>query len=325
MKVLFVCTDNFTRSVTAEFCFKEYLSRSGITNIEVASAGFKANSDLSKFSSVHFDRMRELEIDTSSFTRTQFQQGFLNEYVIVAMGKEHRDYILQEFGERVYLFNEVYCDEEKSVVVPPPDYEGKYLDEIRQMVDYLHKAMPTFYLGLLRRENGVIIEEYNPDWAISFSSIKKIIEAELGELAVEVEHVGSTSVEGLSAKPIIDIDVVIEDRSLLPKVIKKLANLGYIHNGDQGIPGREAFKRVDQYVPRSENNAEWMAQHLYVCTKDNVEIKRHLAFRDYLRQNQEAVIEYESLKKHLAKTASDREAYTLGKGNFVEAILRKVK
>ncbi len=324
MKVLFLCTDNFTRSVTAEFCFKDYLTRNGITNIEVASAGFKATSDLSSFSSVHFDRMAELGIDSSSFKRTQFQEEFLNECVIVAMGTEHRDYIREVYGKQVYLFNEIYCGEERSVVVPPPDNEGKYLAGIRRMVDYIHQAMPVFYRELLHREHMVFIEDYNPEWAEEFLKLSRVLQEELNELAMSIEHVGSTSVEGLSAKPIIDLDVVIDNRTLLPIVVEKLANLGYVHAGDQGIPGREAFKRVDAFVPRTKNNKQWIYHHLYVCTKDNEELKRHIAFRDYLRKNIEDAKKYEALKKHLSKTASDREAYTVGKSELVEAILRKI-
>ncbi|MFN7252450.1 MAG: hypothetical protein ACK4M9_16970 [Anaerobacillus sp.] len=145
MKILFLCTDNYTRSVTAEFCLKHFLKKNKLTGFEVSSAGFKATSDLNKFSSIHFDRMHELGIETSTFERTQFKEEFLDEFsVIVGMGKEHRDYILEHFGKKIFLFNELYKNEQKSVVVPPPDAEGKYLEEIRNMVDYINQAMPIF-------------------------------------------------------------------------------------------------------------------------------------------------------------------------------------
>lgn len=108
MKVLFLCTDNFTRSVTAEFCTKHFLKQNNITNIDVASAGFKAGSDLSPFSSIHFDRMRQLNISTDGFSRTLFNQRFIDEFDgIIGMGKEHKDYIQKEY-KKIYLFNEIY-------------------------------------------------------------------------------------------------------------------------------------------------------------------------------------------------------------------------
>jgi protein-tyrosine-phosphatase len=152
MKVLFLCTDNYTRSITAEFCMKNYLQQNKITNIEVTSAGFKANSDLSTFSNIHFDRMKQLKIDTSSFKRTQFHPNFLNDYdVVIGMGQEHKDYIKNEFNQRIYLFNEIYKNEESSIIVPPPDQEGNYLVQLEAMVDYIHDAMPHVIINLQER------------------------------------------------------------------------------------------------------------------------------------------------------------------------------
>ena len=81
----------------------------------------------------------------------------------------------------------------------------------------------------------VVVEPYNIIWKQDFQNIKAEIEDALGDLALSIEHVGSTSVEGLSAKPIIDIDVVIEDRLILDDVILALKKIGYTHEGDQGI------------------------------------------------------------------------------------------
>ena len=82
---------------------------------------------------------------------------------------------------------------------------------------------------------------YDPKWKDEYEKIKREIEANLGELIEGIEHVGSTSVEGLCAKPCIDIDVVIADNSVLDAVIAALGAIGYIHEGDLGIRGREAF------------------------------------------------------------------------------------
>lgn len=105
----------------------------------------------------------------------------------------------------------------------------------------------------------VIVETYNEMWTTEFEKIKAEIESVLANLCIGIEHVGSTSVVGLSAKPIIDIDIVIEDYLVFPEVIKKLNSIGYIHEGDLGIKDREAFKYVDK--PHLQQH------HLYVCPK----------------------------------------------------------
>lgn len=148
MRILFLCTDNYTRSVTAEFCLINYIKTNHIGHIEVASAGFNSNSDLSKFSNAHFDRMNALDIDTSAFVRTQFIERFFEEFdVIVGMGKEHKDYVKQTFGRTIYVFNEIYMYEEESVVVPPPD-SPEFMNAIKNMVDYINDAMPMFVKNL---------------------------------------------------------------------------------------------------------------------------------------------------------------------------------
>lgn len=171
----------------------------------------------------------------------------------------------------------------------------------------------------------VIIEEYNPEWPKMFQEIHSILARTLGADALRIEHVGSTSVQGLAAKPILDIDVVIESMKSLPAVIAKLETLGYSHQGDLGVEGREAFDRKDGYVPYSEEISLRMTQHLYVCHRDSQELYRHITFRDALINNPELVKEYASLKKELAITfRNDRKAYTEGKSDFVQRVLKQV-
>jgi GrpB-like predicted nucleotidyltransferase (UPF0157 family) len=146
----------------------------------------------------------------------------------------------------------------------------------------------------------------------------------LDGLVLRVEHVGSTAVPGLSAKPIIDIDVVIRSRPVLPDVIARLATLGYRHQGDLDIPGREAFASNNGVVaPTDGTRRLWPAHNLYVCAEDSDELHRHLRFRDWLRANAAGAAEYAKLKAELAAVhRHDRDAYTLGKTAFVEAALR---
>lgn len=139
----------------------------------------------------------------------------------------------------------------------------------------------------------IVVLPYDPQWKAAFEAIRQEIEAAVGDLLLSVEHVGSTAVEGLSAKPIIDLDVVIAAASDLPEVIERLASIGYEHEGDLGIPGREAFCYTGK--------PHLLAHHLYVCPRDSRELHRHLAFRDYLRTHPEAAAEYGRVKEAAAR------------------------
>lgn len=157
---------------------------------------------------------------------------------------------------------------------------------------------------------------YNPDWKNEFMKIKTIIYSFVGDLIMGIEHVGSTSVEGLSAKPIIDIDVVISSYVILPDIIESLAKEGYMHEGNMGIEGREAFKRT--------YDDGFMKYHLYVCPQDGKGYLEHIALRDYLRSNEGARNEYGALKYRLAeKYRCDIDNYIDGKTEFIKRILDK--
>lgn len=158
----------------------------------------------------------------------------------------------------------------------------------------------------------VEIADYDPGWPAAFATLRDQITAALGPLAHRIEHVGSTAVPGLPAKPVIDLDVVIATRADLPEVISRLAALGYRHEGDLGITSREAFA----------SPADTPARHLYVCTADSRELARHLAFRDYLRTHPGQARAYAQLKRSLAvQFRSDRDAYSRSKAAFIEQIL----
>lgn len=83
----------------------------------------------------------------------------------------------------------------------------------------------------------VRIVPYDPQWKAEFEKIKAMIQSYIGEYVESIQRVGSTSVEGLGAKPIIDVDAVLKDKNDLPKVIEQLAKYGYVHQGDLGLPG----------------------------------------------------------------------------------------
>jgi D-alanyl-D-alanine dipeptidase len=163
----------------------------------------------------------------------------------------------------------------------------------------------------------LIVTPYDPAWPDRFLEIRALLAGALGELALGIEHVGSTSVPGLASKPILDIDVVIREGAL-PKVIEALETLGFEHQGDLGVDGREAFKA------KGEDAAckAWAAHHLYVCVEGTAELLRHLAFRDHLRANPIAASRYAELKTELAaKYPWDRLRYNDAKEPFVKEIL----
>ena len=163
----------------------------------------------------------------------------------------------------------------------------------------------------------VIVLPYDENWKNEFEKIRHELSEALGELALSIEHVGSTSVQGLSAKPIIDIDVVINDISLLNDVIASLQSIGYKHEGDLGIPGREAFKY--------DGKEHLMKHHLYVCAKDSMELKRHISFRDYLKSHPEAISEYSRTKEEGALLYPyDIDKYIEYKSPFIERIYKEI-
>ena len=157
---------------------------------------------------------------------------------------------------------------------------------------------------------------YDEGWKKAFEDIRSELRSALGDLAVAIEHVGSTSVPGLCAKPCIDIDVVIEDYSVFDEVVAKLADIGYIHEGDLGIKDRHAFKYTDK--------SHLLNHHMYVCPKHSEELRRHITFRDYLRSHPEAAQEYGEVKTQAAQLYPDNiDGYIEYKSGCIEKIYRQ--
>jgi GrpB-like predicted nucleotidyltransferase (UPF0157 family) len=170
----------------------------------------------------------------------------------------------------------------------------------------------------------IIIEEYSPSWALSFQELRPVYLMHLADLVTDVQHVGSTSVVGLAAKPIIDVDLIISSKETLKAVIKKLHSLGYDHQGDLGIKDREAFKRQSDGVPFDPHTSTWPKHHLYVCLADSIGLKNHLAFRDFLRRHPETAKAYGELKKRLAREHPfDIDSYVERKTPFITKVLRE--
>ena len=161
----------------------------------------------------------------------------------------------------------------------------------------------------------VVVVSYNEQWKTDFETINQHLLPAIKDAIISIEHIGSTSVEGLSAKPIIDIDIVFKDYSVFDTVVDKLAILGYIHEGNLGIKDREAFDY--------KGNVDLPKHHLYVCPQFSAELHRHIAFRDYLRNNPEAVVKYSKVKEDGAKLFPDSiDDYISYKASSIEEIYK---
>ena len=160
-----------------------------------------------------------------------------------------------------------------------------------------------------------LVEEYNPLWLSWFEQLKARLEGSLHGIPHTIEHVGSTAVPGMTAKPIIDITIVIEAGGF-PAVKASLKTIGYAHVGDQEIPGREVFK-----IPDEERKASLPAHHLYVCEKGAQPLIEFLAYRDFMRVHPEWRQKLGALKWSLCeKYDNDRLAYMDGKSAMVREI-----
>jgi GrpB-like predicted nucleotidyltransferase (UPF0157 family) len=164
----------------------------------------------------------------------------------------------------------------------------------------------------------MLVTRYNPEWPAWFLSLHAFLGRNLAGTYHAIEHMGSTAVPGMTAKPIIDIDLVLRDGAF-ERVKGYLEGIGYRYEGDLGIPGREAFEMHDyglrQILP---------AHHLYVLYAGAEELQRHRAFRDYLRDQPGEAERLSELKWTLAeRVGDDRQAYIEGKDALVREILAR--
>jgi GrpB-like predicted nucleotidyltransferase (UPF0157 family) len=172
----------------------------------------------------------------------------------------------------------------------------------------------------------MILVPYDPEWATQFAALRDVYANALGTLILRVEHVGSTAVPNLRAKPILDIDLVMPSYEVFPDIIAHLRRLGYTHNGDQGVREREVFKPLGNAAPYAWPPRTWMSHHLYVCPATGLELRRHVAFRDALRADENLRRAYEQRKFEIAERSDgDRKLYARIKEiecrEFVELVL----
>lgn len=168
----------------------------------------------------------------------------------------------------------------------------------------------------------MLLHKYTSSWITDFEHIKKVINSVIKDVDVEIEHIGSTAVPDLDAKPIIDIDIIYSDLVSFESLKSSLLEIGYYHNGDQGIPDREVFKRSGTI---NHKILDTIAHHLYVCPSHSKAMERHVRTRDYLRKNTSARIYYQEMKYALALEANqDRKVYARLKELKINAFIDEI-
>jgi len=162
-----------------------------------------------------------------------------------------------------------------------------------------------------------LVEEYNPEWLAWFEQLRARLESCLNGIPHTIEHVGSTSIPGMTAKPIIDITIVAETDGF-PTVKERLISIGYFHEGDKGLPGREAFGIEDSILKSSLPE-----HHLYVCEKGAKELTKHLAYREFMIKHPEWRAKLSEHKRELCERYNnDRQLYIDGKDAMMQEINR---
>lgn len=160
--------------------------------------------------------------------------------------------------------------------------------------------------------------DYDPQWPILYEEEKASIFGVIGDLIVDIQHIGSTAVPGLGAKPIIDIMVAIRGLALVERCVQPLQAIGYEYLGEYGIPGRYYFRKPPGH-PHS-------TYHIHMVERESDFWERHILFRGFLRAHPEEAQRYYELKRELAtKFGSDRDAYTEAKRSFIESVVNKAR
>ena len=167
---------------------------------------------------------------------------------------------------------------------------------------------------MLGLEKGAVkLLPHREEWHQLFAAEAARLSTAAGRHALAIEHVGSTAICGIAAKPIIDIALAVEDIAQVELIVQPFENLGYVYRGENGIPNRHYFRK----------GSPFRTHHMHVVELNGEFWNSHLLFRDYLRKHRETAAQYEKLKQELAqKFLENREAYTDGKAAFIENVLK---
>jgi len=170
-------------------------------------------------------------------------------------------------------------------------------------------------------KDSVLVVGYDARWPVIFEKEKVRIREVIGDRIVAIEHVGSTAVPGLGAKPIIDIMVAVNHLSDAAECIEPLRSIGYEY-----VPEYEVSRPERRYFRKGPHDASNRHFHLHMVERTGDFWERHILFRDYLRTHLEVAQEYYRLKKELAeKHGSNREAYTEAKTSFIDSVVARAR
>jgi len=159
----------------------------------------------------------------------------------------------------------------------------------------------------------VEVVPHDPRWQEVFRIESKRVADALGEIVVTIHHIGSTAIPGIYAKPIIDILVEVQDITQVDEQSSAMESLGYEVMGEYGIPNRRFF--------RKDNLAGVRTHHIHIFEVGSAQVKRHLAFRDYMIAHPEVAHRYSELKRELAREHPlNIDAYMDGKDGFIKEI-----
>ena len=173
-------------------------------------------------------------------------------------------------------------------------------------------------------KKGIVkVKKYNPEWQEEFNKERKNLKKIFGNVAISIEHVGSTSVVGLSAKPIIDIAIGVHSLEDLAKVKEKILKFSHYSIKENNAVG-EILMRRGVPIKLGEDKPSFVTHFIHIMEIDGRKYKETIAYRDYLRKNKEVLKEYNDLKQKLAiKSQNERKDYTKAKDEFIKSILSK--
>ena len=175
---------------------------------------------------------------------------------------------------------------------------------------------PKKTIGLKRHTVRVV--DHDPSWSVLFANECRSLHRSLGDLVADVQHVGSTAVPDLPAKPILDIAVAIRTVDLIPDIVERLTGIGYIYRGDGGDDGGHLFVR--------ESEPDIRTVHVHVVERSGTQWKNYLLFRKMLREDANVRKRYAAMKNNLARQfPNDRKLYTSAKDGFIRGVLRETR
>jgi len=165
----------------------------------------------------------------------------------------------------------------------------------------------------------VLLEEYDANWKLEFEAIKERLMNVLADEVVNIEHFGSTSIESMIAKPIIDVLIIVKDINKVDSFNQQMSELGYIAKGENGIVNRRYFQK---FADDGVNHLE----HIHCYQIGNEKAQAEIMFRDYLRSSEGARNKYSKLKLEAAKLfENDPEKYQEYKSNLIEELSKEAK